>query len=205
MSESTAEIIVSGNGLVTKEEARKQFDYWTDRLNLRHSSTFDEMYDALIEIRLRKQKQDIFRKNITEFEDKLKNVPGVLGADPYPLEHAFADGLYIRKLTVPADTLTVTKIHAVNHAFFLQKGTISVLTEDGVKKFTAPYQGITKAGTKRIIYHHDEVIFSTVHSTKETDINKIEVEVIAEDFEWLNNKLEAEKVIEFLEILKSEE
>ncbi len=200
------EIEITTKPVLTKEQARKQFDYWTEKLNLIHTFTFDEAYDYLMERRINNEKKEIFRKNVTDFEEKLKKIPGTLGADPYPLEHSFADGLYIRKLTVPANTLTVTKIHAVNHAFFLQKGTISVLTEEGVKKFTAPYQGITLKGTKRIIYHHDEVIFSTVHSTKETDISKIEVEVIAEDFEDLNNRIEAENLISFLEIIsKSEE
>lgn len=188
--------------MISKEEARKQFDYHTEKLGLIHTFDFDEVYDLLMERRLAKQRQENFRKNITEFETKVKSIPGALGADPFPLEHSFADGLYIRKLTVPSKTLTVTKIHAVNHAFFLQKGTISILTEEGIKKITAPYQGITRAGTKRIIYHHDEVVFTTVHSTKETDINKIEVEVIAEDFGELDDKLEA---INFLEMLKLEE
>lgn len=192
------------NELITKEEARQQFNKHTKDLNLVHTFEFDEVYDLLMERRLSKECQDKFRKNVIEFEEKVKSIPGALGADPFPLEHSFADGLYIRKLTVPAKTLTVTKIHAVNHAFFLQQGTISVLTEEGVKKFTAPYQGITKAGTKRIIYHHDEVVFTTVHSTKETDLEKIEVEVIAEEFEGLENRLEAEKIINFIEILKEE-
>lgn len=190
---------------ITKEEARTQFDKHTKELGLVHTFEFDEVYDLLMERRFIKDRQDKFRENIIKFEEYVKTIPGALGADPFPLEHSFADGLYIRKLTVPAKTLTVTKIHAVNHAFFLQKGTISILTEDGVKKITAPYQGITMAGTKRIIYHHDEVIFTTVHSTKETDINKIEVEVIAQDFEGLENKLEAEKIIDFIELLKLEE
>lgn len=191
--------------LIKKEDAKKQFDYWTEKLSLKHTFSFDEMYDFLMERRLLKERQNNFRSNIIRFEERIKSIPGALGADPFPLEHSLADGLYIRQLTVPARTLTVTKIHAVNHAFFLMKGTISVLTEEGIKKFNAPYHGITRAGTKRIIFHHDEVIFVTVHSTKETDISKIEVEVIAEDFEGLEDKLEAEKIINFLEIISNEE
>ena len=192
------------NGLITKEQAREQFDKHTKELGLVHTFDFDEVYDLLMERRLAKERQSSFRDKVVKFESHVKTIPGALGADPFPLEHSFADGLYIRKLTVPAKTLTVTKIHAVNHAFFLQQGTISVLTEEGVKKYTAPYQGITKAGTKRIIYHHDEVVFTTVHATKEIDIEKIELEVIAEDFDWLDNKLEAERFIDFIEILKEE-
>ena len=183
---------------LTKEEARKQFEEKTKELGLVHTFSFDEVYDYLMERRIAKQRQEKFRNNIIEFENKVKSIPGALGADPFPLEHSFADGLYIRKLTVPEKTLTVTKIHAVNHAFFLQKGTISILTEEGIKKLTAPYQGITKAGTKRIIYHHDEVVFTTVHATKETDLDKIEVEVIAKDFEELD-ELETEKIRDFIE------
>lgn len=190
--------------IITKEEARKQFDHYTKELGLIHTFDFDEVYDLLMERRLAKERQESFRNKIVEFEEKVKQIPGALGPDPFPLEHSFADGLYIRKLTVPAKTLTVTKIHAVNHAFFLQKGTISVLTEEGIKKYTAPFQGITKAGTKRIIYHHDEVIFTTVHSTKETDINKIEVEVIADDFDDLRGKIESEKISHFIELMTKE-
>lgn len=184
---------------ITKEEARRQFDEKTEELGLVHTFSFDEVYDYLMERRIAKQRREQFRDRITQFEEKVKSIPGALGADPFPLEHAFADGLYIRTVTVPEKTLTVTKIHAVNHAFFLQKGTISILTEEGIKKLTAPYQGITKAGTKRIIYHHDEVVFTTVHATKETDIEKIEIEVIAEGFGELDG-WEIEKMREMVEL-----
>lgn len=192
------------NELISREEAKNQFDHWTDKLSLKHTFTFDEMYDFLMERRMIKIRQDKFRENITKFEEKVKQIPGALGADPFPLEHSFADGLYIRQLTVPPKTLTVTKIHAVNHAFFLMKGTISVLTEEGVKKYTAPYHGITKAGTKRIIFHHDEVIFTTVHSTKETDLDKIEVEVIADDFDDLKDRIDSDKISQFIENMTKE-
>ena len=59
---------------------------------------------------------------------------------------------------------------------------MSILTEDGVKHLKAPYHGITKPGTKRIIYTHSDCIFITVHATEETDVAKIEEQVIAKDF-----------------------
>lgn len=191
--------------VLTKDAAREQFNHWTKVLDLKHTFSFDEVYDLLMERRLAKQKQTEFRQNIVKFEEKMRQVPGCLGPDPFPLTHNFADGTYIRQLTCPARTLTVTKIHAQTHAFFLLKGTISILTEEGVRKLTAPYSGITKAGTKRIIFHHDEVIFTTVHSTKETDLDKIEAEVIAKDFGELEDKLEQTKIEQFLELVSKEE
>jgi hypothetical protein len=176
-----------------KEEARQQFDYYTQLLNLKHTFTFDEVWETLLKKR--------FRKDIIKFEDRIKDVPGVLGSDPFPLVHIFSDGLYIRQITVPAQTLTITKIHKQEHVFFLLKGTISILTEEGVKKFTAPYTGITKPGTKRVIYHHDEVILTTVHATEEKDVERVEEQVIAKDFDEMTEL----EIKDFIQIATKEE
>jgi len=182
--------------LLDKEAARQQFDYYTQLLGLKHTFSFDEVWDTMYAERVKKQ----FRHGITTLEQKIKDIPGSLGPDPFPLVHTFSDGLYARQVTVPADILTVTKIHKQEHVFFLQKGTISILTEEGVKKFTAPYMGVTKVGTKRIIYHHDEVIFTTVHATNEKTVEKVEEQVIAKDFDQLDNE-----ITEFMTIVKQEE
>jgi len=184
---------------IPKEEARKQFNSITKKLDLKHTFSFDEVYDICMEKRLTKNKEG-FREMITAFEEHLNNLPEHLEEDPFPLVHKFADGMYIRQLTVPPQTLTVTKIHKQTHPFFLLKGTISILTEEGVKKFTAPYSGITKAGTKRIIWHHDEVVFITVHSTQEIDLDKIEDEIIAKDFDEID-ELEKSKLYQFIDIV----
>lgn len=186
---------------ISKEEAKAQFDYWTKKLKLVHTFSFDEVYDFLMERRLQQQRKDDFRTKIVAFEEKLKALPGSFGPDPFPLTHTFADGMYIRQITVPAKTLTVTKIHAQTHPFFLLKGKIAILTERGVERLEAPYSGITKAGTKRIIWHYDEVVLTTVHSTKETDLSKIEAEVIAPNFEALDDQLEAARMSEFLALV----
>ena len=170
---------------ISRDEARKQFNDMTAKLGIVHTFSFDEMYEWLMELRRRKAQPE-FRMNITEFEKIVRNTPGSYGEDPFPLVHTFINGLYVRQVTVPADILTVTKIHAVDHVFFLQQGTISVLTEAGPTIHTAPYQGITLKGTKRIIYHHDEVIFTTVHPTTKTTVNEVEDEIFAKDFEALN-------------------
>ena len=100
-----------------------------------------------------------------------------------PVKHTFADGCYIREIYNPANELLVTKIHKKKHPFFLMKGEMSILTESGVERLSAPYYGITLPGTKRIIYTHTPCTFVTVHATKETDVDKVEEEVIAKNFE----------------------
>lgn len=162
-----------------KEQARQQFDEMTDKLGIKHTFTFDEAWDFALAQR--------YRQGIVEFESALRNHPKTLPQHEIdtvnPLKHSFADGCYIREVTNPANELIVTKIHKTMHPFFLLEGDMSILTERGPKRIHAPYYGITKAGTKRVIYTHSKCVFVTVHVTKERDLAKIEDEVIAKDFD----------------------
>tara|TARA_R100000458_G_C8055498_1_gene100755 strand:- start:17 stop:487 length:471 start_codon:yes stop_codon:yes gene_type:complete len=128
-----------------------------------------------------------YRNAIVEFEEQIKNTEGALVGeelDKYnPLKHTFANGYYIREINTPAGQLLITKIHKEEHPFFLMKGECSILTEDGPKRIKAPYYDITKPGTKRIIYIHSDVTWVTVHITDLKDIDEIEEEIIAKDFD----------------------
>lgn len=103
-----------------------------------------------------------------------------------PLKHSFGDGVYVREIFNPKGMLLITKIHKIAHPFFLLKGDMSILTEEGVKRIKAPYHGITPAGTKRIIYAHEDIVFVTVHVTNKTDPKEIEEDIIAKDFTELD-------------------
>lgn len=167
---------------LTKEESKEQFIKYTNDLGIKHSFDFEEAWEIGEEIR----KRNKFRDKIIELEQK-GTTSGLWMDDKKlhernPVKHSFADGCYIREIFNPANELLITKIHKKEHAFFLMRGEMSVLTEDGVKHLKAPYHGITKPGTKRIIYTHSDCIFITVHATEETDVAKIEEQVIAKDF-----------------------
>ncbi len=102
------------------------------------------------------------------------------------VEHNFADGLYIRTYTGIQGKLAISKLHKTNHPYFVMKGDVSVLVGGKeVERITAPCHGITKAGTQRILYFHEETIWITVHATEETDLEKIEDVVIAKDYNEL--------------------
>lgn len=121
-----------------------------------------------------------------EFESVLGSMPGAkFGDDACPLKHTFADGLYIRQMTAPEGMLNVSKIHKTTHPYFILKGEFSVLTENGLIRIKAPHTGITKAGTKRIVYFHAETVWITVHATNETDLERIEEEIMAKSYEEL--------------------
>ena len=119
-------------------------------------------------------------------EEVLAKMPDArFGDDCGPLEHTFADGLYVRQFTGLKNTIVVSKLHKTNHPSLVLKGDVSVLTDKGPVRIKAPYWGITKAGTKRILYFHEETIWTTVHATEETDLEKIEEEVIAKNYDEL--------------------
>ncbi len=141
------------------------------------------------------------RDRIMEVEERMKKLPGAMFGDCFPLKHTFVDGAYVREITVPKGMLVITKIHKVCHPYFILKGEVSVLTEEGVVRLKAPYSGITPAGTKRIVYIHEDTVWTTVHVTKETDLGKIEEEIIAKTFdevdclpEYVQGFLEGEKL-----------
>ena len=83
-----------------------------------------------------------------------------------PLKHTFIGGCYIRELFMPKNQLVITKIHKQDNPFFIMKGSFSLLTEDGESHIKAPYHGLTKIGTRRVMYIHEDTVFITVHSIK---------------------------------------
>ena len=183
------------NNPLTKEESRAQFVQVTEMLGLKHSFNFDEAWEIGLEVRQRKE----FREKITELEEAIISVEGTTGEvmhEANPVKHTFAGGCYIREIYNPAHELIVTKIHKKEHPFFLMKGEMSILTEEGIQNIKAPYQGVTKPGTKRAIYTHEECIFITVHATENTTVEDVEEEVVCTKYEDLPPGCDA------LEILK---
>lgn len=141
--------------------------------------------------------QKDLRKRILGVQGAISQLPGVkFGDDCGPLRHSFGDGLYIREYTGLKGTLAISKLHKTTHPYFVMVGKVSVLTEEGTVVITAPYNGITKAGTKRILYFHEDTLWITVHATEETDLKKIEEVVIAKDYDELPESVKKEIGIE---------
>mgnify|MGYP003147364294 FL=1 len=183
------------NEPLTKEESKAQFVKVTEMLGLKHSFNFDEAWEIGLEVRKRQE----FREKISDLEQAIVDMGDTTGEvmhDANPVKHTFVGGCYVREIYNPADQLLITKIHKKEHPFFLMKGEMSILTEEGIQNIKAPYQGVTKPGTKRAIYTHEECIFITVHATDNTTIEDVEEEVICTKYEDLPPGCDA------LEILK---
>ena len=125
------------------------------------------------------------REKIVGVEARLRQALEKTGdAQPdCPLKHYFAPGAYGREIFIPKGTLLVGKIHKHSHLNMLMKGKVSVLTEEGPKVLEGPLTMVSPPGTKRVVYTHEDTVWVTVHLTNETDLEKIEDEIIAKTYE----------------------
>jgi len=111
-------------------------------------------------------------------------------AKELPLEHFICNKTYTRQITLPKDMLLTGKVHNFDHVSILSKGDVSVMTPDGVNRIKAPATWISKAGTKRLIYVHEETIWSTIHHSEHTTVEDLQNELVHEsDLSWIQSNL----------------
>lgn len=93
-------------------------------------------------------------------------------------EHYFSGGMYCRKLTRPAGTLIVGKVHKKDHFFLCAKGQIIAWSEKGMVTLNEGDVLASKAGTKRVTLAVTDAIGITFHKTSKLNLDKIEKELI---------------------------
>ena len=117
------------------------------------------------------------KKAVYALEHELANLPQA----EVPIRHYFADGLYAREMKLPAGVAATGAVHKTEHICVISQGSIAVTTDEGVKVLTAPCTFVAKPGIKRAGYAITDVVWTTFHATKETEINKILEELIEEE------------------------
>jgi hypothetical protein len=116
-------------------------------------------------------------RRFDEMEASLAEFPQVR----LPLNHIHVPGAYVRECFIPAGTRCTTKIHLTEHVFVISMGRVKVwsgIEGEEPQLFGAPYTGVTKPGTRRVIHALEDTIWTTFHPTNETDVEKIEREII---------------------------
>ena len=96
-------------------------------------------------------------------------------------DHYFCDGMYLRTLFRPKGALIVGKIHRKEHLYAIVFGDVTV-TADGFKERIKGFRVlICKPGTKRAVFAHEDSLCLTVHRTDETDLERVEIDLVEED------------------------
>ena len=106
-----------------------------------------------------------------------------------PIKHYFSKDVYAREMKLKKGDLIVGKIHKFENLNILSEGEVSILSIDGLKKVKAPHTFVGSVGAKRVIYAHTDVVWTTIHGTDETDVDKIEEKFIAKNYEEIDQNL----------------
>jgi len=129
------------------------------------------------------------RKKILDFQEALitkadeVNIVTHQDSKHFPLKHTFADGIYVRQMSMTRGSIVVGAIHKHLHVWFLLSGGISVATENGIEDYISPCYVVAKPGTKRVIYANEDSIFVNIHKnpTNTKDIQQLEKDIVAKD------------------------
>tara|TARA_R110000822_G_scaffold110968_3_gene241397 strand:+ start:85 stop:690 length:606 start_codon:yes stop_codon:yes gene_type:complete len=111
--------------------------------------------------------------------------------------HTFLPGVYERAITIPAWTVLTGAEHKTAYRVRLEKGTIAVNTDDGVKVFTAPCEFEANAGMRRAGRVFDEeVVWVDVYDNPDncTDIAILEDRLyVVPEYGLADSRTEAQK------------
>jgi hypothetical protein len=147
-------------------------------------------FEEQLLIEFRQLKQGIlstkeYQKKITEIDKMLAKIPGAKFGDYTNLRHEFEGGMYRRTIYMRKGDVLTSKIHKHDHFFVIVKGKLIVLDEKGEHLITAPYHGITKSGTKRLLMILEDTVWTTYHLNPKglTNPDDLEDDIIAKDFD----------------------
>lgn len=94
------------------------------------------------------------------------------------IDHLFCNGMYARTMYVPKGITLTGKIHKYPQINICAKGDVTVFMENGPIRVGAGFHTVSPAGAKRAFYAHEDSIWIVILKTDETDIEKIEGELV---------------------------
>ena len=105
-----------------------------------------------------------------EMEERLLQEPQT----DCPVRHIFGPSLYIREMTIPANTWIVGHKHKTATLNVMVKGKIHIILGDGSYKELIAPQTFTSEPGRKVAIAVEETIWQNIWATDERDVNKLE-------------------------------
>jgi len=113
------------------------------------------------------------RNKVNQLEQMVEQLPQI----ECPVRNIFAPNIYAREMTIPAGVVLTGAVHKTCHLSILSKGQVRVVSDEGVIELAAPATLISQPGAKRAIFAISEAVWTTIHATTETDVDKLVAEL----------------------------
>lgn len=113
------------------------------------------------------------QQKIETLEAEMTEMGGVATGAELPVDHKFADGVYVRTLFIPKGATVIGKLHLRECVNIMVQGDIVLLTVDGPVRLLAPQMFVSAAGTKKVAYANEDTVWVTTHSLPVTPVEQI--------------------------------
>lgn len=134
-----------------------------------------------------------FKKGFTSIDELLDFIEVkmvTLGTVDREARERMSPGLYTREYRGKAGDIATSLIHKTEHQFIVSQGSCAVFIDgQGWNLIEAPFHGITKPGTRRLLYFFEDTIWTTMHPVPvDMDIDDVRSIIIEERENSLLNK-----------------
>lgn len=130
-----------------------------------------------------------FHEDIALLVEHMKDMPQT----ECPVTHRFAPGVYLREIFMPADTIVIGRVHRTEHFNILIRGACIIVHEDGRREeLRAPHTFVSQAGVQKVLYITKDMIWQTVHVTDDTDLQRLEEQLISPVHPLVSDEVRAE-------------
>ena len=133
-------------------------------------------------------REDFAEATVPERIDYILQIEKSLKASDLPpqddgLHETLVNKIYTRTIQLPAGTVAVGEIHKQAHTNILSQGSVLVATEDGTQIIKAPHVWHGQPGVKRVSFVLEDVVWTTIHATDNTESEDIRREFVAESYD----------------------
>jgi hypothetical protein len=111
--------------------------------------------------------------------------------------HRFAPGIYIREVTIPADTFSIGHYQTTTHLNVMLAGRVIMINEDGSKtELVAPQTFVAGPGRK-IGYIAETMVWQNIYATNETNTEKLEAMYLDKSQTWQEHQKNQHLLLSF--------